>query len=77
MQSSKSFKRSQFSMAYLFLYRFRTWEKSIEMKTIYFLYLLLALIPLVIGQQEECSSVCDLNKCQPPEECLAGIIKVG
>jgi hypothetical protein len=45
------------------------------MKTIYFLYLLLALIPLVIGQQEECSSVCDLNKCQPPEECLAGIIK--
>lgn len=46
------------------------------MRKIYFIYLLFVLIPLVICEhRKECNEECDVKKCQPPELCLAGLIK--
>jgi len=44
------------------------------MKYFYCVYLLLTLITIVLSE-EECSSDCDISKCQPPEECLSGMVK--
>ncbi|CAG2175705.1 unnamed protein product, partial [Oppiella nova] len=50
------------------------------MNSLYYVCLAMcALIPVIICDTnvEKCSEKCEPQKCQPPEDCLAGVIKDG